>query len=66
VANKITSEEDITFVKASLPDQNILSFIPYSTTIKANDRDGLSVLDVLDKEIIAKYEEIYTKLEIRN
>lgn len=63
VANKITSEEDIAFVKASLPNQNILSFIPYSSTIKANDRDGLSVLDVLDNELLSKYQEIYDKLE---
>jgi CO dehydrogenase maturation factor len=62
VGNKITSKADEDFIKESLPNQQFLSFIPYSQTIRNADRDGLSVLQVLDDELLAKFNEIFEKI----
>jgi CO dehydrogenase maturation factor len=62
VGNKITSKADEDFIKESLLDQRFLGFIPYTQTIRNADRDGLSVLQVLDDELLAKFNGIFEKI----
>ena len=50
VANKVTSTEDEAFIKDSLKGQEFLSVIPFSPILRNADRDGVSVLDVLEQE----------------
>jgi CO dehydrogenase maturation factor len=63
VGNKITSKADEDFIKTALPNQKFLAFLPYSQTIRNADRDGVSVLDVLDDELNKKFNEIFDKIE---
>lgn len=63
VLNKVTSKEDEEFIRTSLPGQEILAVIPYSSAIRNADRDGISVLDVLDDTLTAQFEEILAKIE---
>ena len=63
VGNKIASKADEDFILSALPNQTFLAFIPYSQTIRNADRDGVSVLDVLDDELSEKFNEIFTKIE---
>ncbi len=63
VGNKITSDADKEFILNSLPNQEFLAFIPYSSTIRNADRDGFSVLDVLDNELTIKFQELFTRIE---
>ena len=63
VGNKIASKADGDFILSALPNQTFLAFIPYSQTIRNADRDGVSVLDVLDDELSEKFNEIFTKIE---
>jgi CO dehydrogenase maturation factor len=62
VLNKIASKEDEDFVRQSLPGQEILAVIPYSTSIRNADRDGVSVLDVLDGDLLTKFNEGINKI----
>lgn len=63
VANKITTEEDETFIKKALPECKFLGSIPWSNEIRASDRNDKSVLENLSPEIIKKFENILDKLE---
>lgn len=63
VLNKVTGKEDEDFIRQSLPGQEIIAVLPYSSTIRNADRDGVSVLDVLDDELSAKFAEIFKKIE---
>lgn len=63
VANKVRNAEEEQYIRDSLPGQNILAVIPLSDTIRAADRDGVSVLDVLDDELKAKFNQIFQKIE---
>jgi len=50
VANKIGSPGDEEFVRAGLPDREILAWIPLSEAIREADRSGRSVLEGLSDE----------------
>ncbi len=63
VGNKIASKADEDFIRSSLPDQTFLAFLPYTQTIRNADRDGVSVLDVLDSELNEKFNEIFDGIE---
>ena len=62
IANKITSQEDIDFLKSALPDKEIVAFLPYSKPLKNADRDGVCVYDCLDEETLQKYDEIVRRI----
>jgi CO dehydrogenase maturation factor len=63
LANKITDQSDERFLSESLPDQEFLGIIPYSEEIRRADRVGCAVVDHLSPEMVAKFEEILSKLE---
>ncbi len=50
VANKIASPEDESWIRAALPDHEVIAVISYSDAIRAADRDGRSVLEGLSRE----------------
>lgn len=50
-ASKIKNEEDIEFIKARIPEEDILGFVSYSEQIIAADRAGLSPFDVSESAV---------------
>jgi CO dehydrogenase maturation factor len=63
VANKIDGPNDECFIREAFPGHELLGSIPYSEEIRRNDRNGLSVLDGLSNEMIARFEGILEKLK---
>ena len=63
IANKVNGPEDEAFLRKSLPEQEFLAFIPYCDEIRRLDRDGLSVLDGVSPELMARFEGILDRLE---
>ena len=63
VANKVGGPKDERFIRETFPDQDLLGMIPYSEEIRRNDRDGLSVLDGLSKEMVTRFEAILKELK---
>jgi CO dehydrogenase maturation factor len=63
VANKIDGPNDEQFIREAFPGFDLLGTIPYSEEIRRNDRNGLSVLDGLSKEMLAQFETILKELK---
>jgi len=62
VANKITSSGDEQFIRQALEGYDILGMIPYSEGILSGDRDGRSVLDGMNEQLVGRFEDILSKL----
>ncbi len=62
VLNKVTGKEDEDFIRQSLPGQEVIAVIPYSDTIRNADRDGVSVLDVLDENLALIFNDVIQKI----
>jgi CO dehydrogenase maturation factor len=62
VANKIKTEADRELIERELGGTKIIGLIPYSDTLLANDRDGKSVIDNLDDNLLGQLESIIKKL----
>ena len=58
VGNKVNSPGDETYLKSELPGCEFAAMIPYSASIRGSDRDGVSVLDVDDSELIGQYSKV--------
>jgi len=65
VGNKVRDQGDRDFIRDSLPDSEILGFIPFSDTFRKADRPGLSLLDVLPGNIIDEFNEILKAIRSR-
>jgi CO dehydrogenase maturation factor len=63
VANKIYGQSDEEFLRNAFPDHELLGIIPYSEKFRQSDRNGQSVLDNLDSELLKIFKEILKKLE---
>jgi CO dehydrogenase maturation factor len=63
VANKITSPGDEQFVRAGLPNREILACIPFCAAIRDADRAGRSVLEGLSEDASTRFEGILQALE---
>lgn len=63
VANKIYSQQDEKFIRDGFPDYDFLGVIPYSEKFRQSDRNGQSVLDNLDSDLLDNFEAILKKLE---
>ena len=63
VANKVSGAKDEEFLRQAFPNHEFLAFIPYSEEIRRLDRDGLSVIDGISPELLAKFETILEKVE---
>jgi CO dehydrogenase maturation factor len=62
VANKVAGPEDEAFIRSALPGRELLGVIPHSEAIRSGDRDGRGVLDGLPADLLARFEEILSKL----
>lgn len=62
VANKIANPEDLEFLRNALPGREFAAVLPYSEKLRAADRDGISVLDAADQELLEKFEGLYSKI----
>jgi CO dehydrogenase maturation factor len=58
VANKVNGTEDEQFIRNAFPNHELLGTIPYSEEIRRNDRNGLSVLDNINNDLMNRFEEI--------
>ena len=63
IGNKIVSKDDEEYIKKSLPNQEITAFMPYAQNIREADRDGVSVLDVLNGQQIKVIDNIIAEIE---
>jgi CO dehydrogenase maturation factor len=64
VANKVSGPEDEQYIKERLPQGvELVASIPYSATIRNADREGVSVLDVLDDELKVVFEDMFEKIK---
>ncbi|MBC2581114.1 AAA family ATPase [Clostridium sp. DJ247] len=61
IANKIRSQEELTFIKDSLKNIEILESVPYNTSISMADLKGISPADIADEELINKVDSILRK-----
>ena len=63
VANKVTGPSDEAFIRQGLGDaRNLIGVLPYCEALRGADRDGKSVLDGLEQELVAKFEGILDAL----
>jgi len=65
VANKVYGSEDEKFINNAFPDYELLGIIPYSEKFRQSDREGQSVLDNLDLNLLKNFESILNKLEVK-
>lgn len=63
VANKVTSAADEQFIREALGELPLIGSIPYSEAFRQSDRDGHSVLDGLDEEIVRRFSHILEQLD---
>lgn len=63
VANKVEEPEDEAFIREALDGQDLLGVIPYSPVIRRNDRNGLSVLNAVDDQLLDIFKTILEKLK---
>ena len=62
VANKIRDEKDEEFVKAHIPEEDLLGFIHYNTEIMDADRQGCSPYD-FSKSAVEEIRKIKNKID---
>jgi CO dehydrogenase maturation factor len=63
VANKINGQEDEDFIKKAFPEFNNMIFIPYNHEIRKADRDGVSIIDVLNPDITSKFKALIDHID---
>lgn len=62
VGNKIASEEDEAFLAQAFSSEEYLGSIPYSEVIRRADREDRPLIDLMDGELKARFEEIWGKV----
>jgi len=62
VGNRVRSEADAELIRNAVQGAEIIGLIPYSEAILATDRDGISAIDNLDRNLLALFEDIIQKL----
>ncbi len=65
VANKVTDAEDRRFLREALPDLDILGWLPFSDRLRTADREGRSVLDGADDDLVTCLRDILGRLDER-
>lgn len=63
VMNRVRSVDDERYIANELPEYSIIGAIPYSEKLIAADRDGVSVLDAIDNDLLRRFEDIAARLE---
>jgi CO dehydrogenase maturation factor len=62
VGNRVRSDADAALIRNAIQGPEIIGLIPYSEAIMATDRDGISAIDNLDRNLLALFEDIIQKL----
>ncbi len=62
VANKVTGDADIDFLKSALAGKEIIAFLPYSETIREADRDGVGAYGATDDAMRSEYGKIIRRV----
>jgi CO dehydrogenase maturation factor len=63
VANKVTGPEDERFLRDAFPGDAFYGVIPYREELRRTDRDGCSVLDGLNDDLLRCFEDILDNIE---
>ena len=62
IMNKVRGDADVRFIKEALGNETILASIPFMENVLASDRDGISLLDALDSEILLLFQNMAESL----
>jgi len=62
IGNKVTGDEDRTYITSAFPELEITAFLPYSQNIRNADRDGVSVLDGMNAQEKAVIEGVISEI----
>ena len=62
VANKVRNEEDETFIRERIPEEDLLGFIHYNSEVIDADRQGKSPYDV-SRSAVEEIKKIKEKLD---
>ena len=64
VANKVASVKDEEFIREALAcDGDLVGVIPYTEELRRVDRDGMSVLDDISSDLLARFEGILARIQ---
>ena len=63
VGNKVTGAKDEAFIREGLRGRPLMGMIPFVETLRTADRDGKSVLDGCNAEVLATFEGILGELK---
>jgi CO dehydrogenase maturation factor len=63
VGNKLASEADRTYLSQRLDGHSFVGWIPYAETIRHADRDGLSLIDRLNEDLLSSFAVVYQNLK---
>jgi CO dehydrogenase maturation factor len=62
VGNKVSSDEERAFLNERLKGGQFIGFIPYAESIREADRQGFSLIDRLDGELLRSFSGVYDNL----
>ena len=62
IGNKITCEADKRFIRAALPQRELIALLPYSESVRSADRDGVCAYDCLDATGLPDYQKIIERI----
>ncbi len=65
IANKVRSEEELRLIEESLEDIELLTHIPYSSSISTADLKGVSPADTPEEELVLTVDSIIEKINVR-
>lgn len=63
VGNKILSASERAYLNERLDGHQFLGYIPYAESIRAADREGHSLIDRLEGELLGSFETVYQNLK---
>jgi len=64
IGNKVTGDADRLFLKQTLPADDYLGALPFCETIRRADREGLPLVDIMDTQLRAQFEELWRKVTL--
>lgn len=63
VANKVTSDADVEFIRAALPELPLLGAVPMDKAFAEADRQGVAPIDLLPSEVREQFESILKQIK---
>lgn len=65
IGNKVSDDEDEAFLVESLTSDDYLGSLPFSETIRRADRDGLPLMDIMEEELLFRFQGLWRKVKER-